>query len=191
MAYDPLGRLCAITDQAPATDVTTRFAYDGGQIIAEYDTDTQLARRYVHVPGSADEPILWYEGAGLTDKRFLHADERGSIIAITNGSGTVIGTNSYDEYGVPASTNTGRFQYTGQAWMPELGLYYYKARMYSPTLGRFMQTDPIGYGDGRNMYNYVGSDPVSFIDPMGLGKVVLDPPHVDGPGGAGGCGSRI
>ena len=47
------------------------------------------------------------------------------------------------------STNTGRFQYTGQVWLPELGMYHYKARIYSPTLGRFMQTDPIGFGGGH------------------------------------------
>jgi len=41
----------------------------------------------------------------------------------------------------------GRFQYTGQAWLEDLGVYHYKARIYSPTLGRFLQTDPIGYDD--------------------------------------------
>jgi RHS repeat-associated protein len=76
--------------------------------------------------------------------------------------------NSYDPYGIPASTNVGRFQYTGQAWLPELQMYYYKARIYAPSLGRFMQTDPTGYDDGPNWYDYVGGDPVNKSDPTGL-----------------------
>ncbi len=80
----------------------------------------------------------------------------------------MIATNSYDDYGIPAATNMGRFGYTGQAWLAELGMSYYKARIYSPTLGRFLQTDPIGYADGLNWYNYVGSDPVNGRDPSGL-----------------------
>ena len=89
--------------------------------------------------------------------RFLTSDERGSVIAVTENAGRAIATNRYDEYGIPQSTNIGRFQYTGQTWLPEIGMYNYKARIYSPTLGRFLQTDPLGYGAGFNRYNYVGS----------------------------------
>jgi RHS repeat-associated protein len=82
--------------------------------------------------------------------------------------------NKYAEYCIPAATNIGRFGYTGQAWLPELGLYYYKARIYAPTLGRFMQTDPLRYGDGINWYDYVGGDPVNFVDPSGLKCIERD-----------------
>ena len=76
--------------------------------------------------------------------------------------------NSYDDYGRPASGNAGRFGYTGQMWVPEIGMWYYRARVYNPALGRFMQADPIGYEAGMNFYGYVSGDPVNLIDPSGL-----------------------
>jgi RHS repeat-associated protein len=58
--------------------------------------------------------------------------------------------------------------FTGREYDSETGLYYYRARYYKPSIGRFLQTDPIGYAAGLNLYTYCKNNPIKWADPFGL-----------------------
>ncbi len=176
LTYDPLGQLYQTTGSAAGT---TQFLYDGNNLVAEYSGNGTLLRRYVHGTDD-DDPCIWFEGADLGTMRSLQTDERGSVVSVVDSMGAVVSINSYDEYGIPQANNVGRFQYTGQAWIPEIGAYYYKARIYSPTIGRFLQVDPVGFEDQLNLYAYGGDNPVSHTDPTGNAAFGQEPePEVE------------
>ena len=169
LTYDPVGRIQTKTSGG----ATETFLYAGSMLVGEYNSAGAILDRYVPGPGQ-DEAALWYSGAGTVTPQWLHADQQGSTIAWSNGSGASLGTQAYDPYGQPSVWSGPRYAYTGQLMIAEAQLYHYKARAYDPAIGRFLQTDAAGQASDINPYAYAGGDPVNGVDPSGM-DAITDP----------------
>jgi len=178
--YDPSGRRIAkdvdgvVTKyRAACPELAER---DGDQCIAEYDGDDTLLRKYIH-GRYIDEPICMIEAAGgYAGTYYYHFDALGSVVALSDADGDTVQVYEYDVYGQVAASDPNhpnRFLFTGREFDTETGLYYYRARYYNASIGRFLQTDPIGYDDGINVYCYCRNSPISWIDPLGLKRVAF------------------
>jgi RHS repeat-associated protein len=168
--YDPAGRRIA---KAVDGTTTVKYLYDGDHCIAEYDGAGSLLRKYIFGP-CVDEPISMIDVEHSSATYYYHFDALGSVIALTNSSGSTVELYEYSVYGQVAASDANipnRFMFTGREFDADTGLYYYRARYYHPEIGRFLQTDPIGYEDGMNWYQYCKNTPLSVADPLGLGNV--------------------
>jgi len=111
--------------------------------------------------------IVVYQGE---TKYYYHFDGLGSVVALSNVNHQIVESYSYDVFGEPnrISCASNPYMFAGRAYDNETGNYYYRARYYSPYLGRFVRPDPIRYRAGLNLYTYCGSNPINWVDPYGL-----------------------
>jgi RHS repeat-associated protein len=161
--YDPFGRRI----QKVTPTATTIYVYDGPNVIEEVDQNGVVLARYTQ-GANVDEPLAVVQGGATS---YYEADGLGSITSLSNSAGALANTYTYDSYGkLTASTGTltNPFQYTGREFDSETGLYYYRARYYDQSTGRFISQDPVRFTAGMNSYSYVRNNPVLRIDPSGL-----------------------
>ena len=166
--YDGLGRRVE-KEVIAGTTTVTRYVYDQEDILLELDGSNQIIARYTHGP-VIDEPLIM-EKSGSSF--FYHADGLGSITELTNSSGTVAQRYTYSSFGKIESQldlNLSQpYTFTGRELDQETGLYYYRARYFDGSTGRFLQEDPLGLSNEVvNLYAYVLNNPTTLFDPDGL-----------------------
>lgn len=158
--YDPLGRRATKNILGTATN----FLYDASNVVQEVIGGANTANSF---SGGLDEVFQRTDSAGA--RSFL-TDALGSTISLTDSTGTVQTSYTFEPFGnttVSGSGTTNSFAYTGREF--DAGnLYYYRARYYNPQLGRFISEDPLGLRGGINPYSYVEESPANFSDPFGL-----------------------
>jgi RHS repeat-associated protein len=167
--YDPFGR--RIQKSGPLG--TTNYLYEGNNSIEEVDQSGNVLTRYTQGPG-LDRPLSELH-SGIAS--YYEADALGTVTSLTNPSGAIASTQTYDSFGTrTASTGTltNSFQYTGREFDTETGLYFYRARYYDSVVGRFLSEDPIGFNGGNDFYAYVQNSPLIWTDPLGLVHCTYD-----------------
>jgi RHS repeat-associated protein len=160
--YDALGRRLQRTTGAGANE---RYVYDGADVLLDLNANWSVATTYLNGPG-IDNHLR--QTSTTTGVSYYLSDHLGSTAGMTDASGILVDTDSYDSFGNSTGSARTRYGYTGRERDPDSGLMYYRARWYDPQVGRFISEDPIEFGGGLNWYVYAINDPLKFKDPEGL-----------------------
>jgi RHS repeat-associated protein len=167
--YDAFGRRIANT-------TGKSFLFDGLNAVQNLSGDAATANL---LTGGLDELLQRSDGNGTVVPL---TDALGSTLALADTTGSLVTSYSYDPFGNSMASGTpsaNTAQFTGRENEGN-GLYYYRARYYSPLLQRFVSEDPLGSKGGDiNFYAYVQNDPINYGDPSGL-VIVVDPHTSEG-----------
>jgi RHS repeat-associated protein len=160
-SYDGFGR----RSEKIAAGVTRTFVYDMEAVVEERLSSGGTLKN-IHGPG-VDNHLAMLDASGVPSYHI--SDHLGSVVQSTDQTGQVTLAREYDAYGnLLQGDSQGGHAYTGREWDPEIALYYYRARFYDPSMGRFISEDPIGTKGGPNLYAYVAANPARHNDPTGL-----------------------
>lgn len=146
---------------------TTHFLYDeAGRLLAEHNGATgAVIREYLYLEDGT--PLAQVQGGIVY---YLHSDQLGTPLQITNAAKTVVGDRVQQPFGETISTSGAvatPLRFPGQYFDTEDGNYYNYFRTYDSTLGRYIQSDPIGFDGGLNLYGYAAQNPTLNVDPLG------------------------
>lgn len=158
--YDPFGRRQSRTVGSTAT----KFLYDGLNRVQELNGSTVTANLLTGL--NVDEVLTRTDSTGA--RNFL-SDALGSTLALTDSTGAVQTQYTFEPFGNTTGSgqaNANPIEYTGRENEGN-GLYYYRARYYNPTIGRFISEDPMGFRGGINVYAYVGNNLLAGSTPSG------------------------
>jgi len=161
--YDPFGRRIY---KSSSSGISV-FAYDGDNLVEETNAAGAVVARYSQGL-NIDESLAMLRGASTS---YYHADGLGSVTSLSNAAGALAQTYTYDSFGkltASAGSLTNPFLYTARESDTETGLYYYRARYYDPSVGRFLSEDPTAFFEGPNFYGYVHNNPANLIDVEGM-----------------------
>ena len=180
--YDPFGRRI----YKSSTSGTAVYAYDGDNLIEETNSSGTAVARYSQGL-NIDEPLAMLRSSTTS---YYEADGLGSLTSLSNTSGALANTYTYDSFGnlvTSSGSLVNSFRYTGREFDTETSLYYYRARYYDPNSGRYLSEDPIEFKGGINFYAYVKNNPVRLVDPTGLVPQAPNPNLPTSPTGKAGC----
>lgn len=174
-------------------NVTTRYYYDGDQIIAEAIVSNGIASlKAQYIRG---HKLVARRGNDGSKAYYLH-NGHGDVVELRDSTGSVnLNRYTYDIWGNPLTTEEtipNPFRYSGELWDETAGLQYLRARWYDPSMGRFISKDTYE-GDisnplSLNLYTYVSNNPLRYIDPSGHKQMDYGPGWFPGPTSSGGGG---
>jgi RHS repeat-associated protein len=176
--YDGLERLAIRTTQNVSSPGTTNYAYDrSGHLLVEASSAGATTTEYVWLD---DMPVAVFANvdSGTPSLWYVHTDHLNRPIKMTDVNKNVVWDAMYWPFGAVyliTGSATNNMRFPGQYFLLETGLHYNWHRHYDPTIGRYLQADPLRFIDGPSLYTYVSSAPTMNVDPSGLQAITTIP----------------